>query len=110
MAERMHSETGSTPARRGFRVGIDTGGTHTDLVLVAEDGAQFLTLKVPSTPQDLSEGILDGLERIVAEKGVTTAHALTQHRDAWDRAAHRTPHGAPIELRPDDFRHSAENG
>ena len=43
------------------------------------------------------------LERIVAEKGVTTAHALAQHREAWDRAAHRTPHGAPIELRSDDF-------
>ena len=43
------------------------------------------------------------LERMVAEKGVTTAHALAQHREAWDRAAHRTPHGAPIELRVDDF-------
>lgn len=43
------------------------------------------------------------LERIVAEKGVTTARALAQHREAWDRAAHRTPHGAPIQLRPDDF-------
>jgi nitrile hydratase accessory protein len=44
------------------------------------------------------------LERIVAEKGVTTSQALAQHYDAWDRAAHRTPHGAPIELRAEDFR------
>lgn len=43
------------------------------------------------------------LERVVAEKGVTTTHALAQHRQAWDRAAHRTPHGAPIQLRADDF-------
>ena len=43
------------------------------------------------------------LERIAAEKGVTSARALAQHREAWDRAAHRTPHGAPIELRADDF-------
>lgn len=43
------------------------------------------------------------LERIVTEKGVTTAHALAQHREAWDHAAHRTPHGAPIQLREDDF-------
>jgi nitrile hydratase accessory protein len=44
------------------------------------------------------------LERIVAEKNVTTSQALAQHYDAWDRAAHRTPHGTPIELRAEDFR------
>ncbi|HEY2919060.1 MAG TPA: nitrile hydratase accessory protein [Candidatus Binatia bacterium] len=44
------------------------------------------------------------LERIVAEKSVTTSQALAQHYDAWDRAARRTPHGTPIELRAEDFR------
>jgi nitrile hydratase accessory protein len=44
------------------------------------------------------------LERLVAEKGVTTRQALTRHYDAWDHAADRTPHGTPIELRPEDFR------
>jgi hypothetical protein len=29
---------------------------------------------------------------------------LHRYRDAWDRASDRTPHGQPIELRPDDFR------
>jgi len=29
---------------------------------------------------------------------------LHRYRDAWDRACDRTPHGQPIELRPDDFR------
>src|SRR6516162_3775135 len=43
------------------------------------------------------------LERMVAEKGVTTADALTRYCHAWDRAAHRTPHGAPIELRSEDI-------
>ena len=47
------------------------------------------------------------LERMVAEKDVTTMETLTQHRHAWDRAAHRTPHGTPIELRPEDFSGSA---
>ena len=47
---------------------------------------------------------LAALERIVAEKGVTDATTLTRYHDAWDRAADRTPHGQPIELRPDDFR------
>jgi nitrile hydratase accessory protein len=46
---------------------------------------------------------LAALERVVAEKGVTDALTLTRYRDAWDHAADRTPHGMPIELRPDDF-------
>ncbi|MDB5564102.1 MAG: hypothetical protein JWP84_668 [Tardiphaga sp.] len=45
------------------------------------------------------------LENLIAEKGVTTAATLHRYRDAWDHAADRTPHGAPIELRPVDFRH-----
>jgi nitrile hydratase accessory protein len=44
------------------------------------------------------------LEGLVADKGVTTADTLHRYRDAWDHAADRTPHGTPIELRPEDFR------
>jgi nitrile hydratase accessory protein len=43
------------------------------------------------------------LERLVAEKGVADSQTLARYRDAWDRAADRTPHGMPIELRADDF-------
>jgi hypothetical protein len=43
------------------------------------------------------------LERLVAEKGVADSQTLARYRDAWDRAADRTPHGMPIELRGDDF-------
>ncbi|MBB5045760.1 nitrile hydratase accessory protein [Rhodopseudomonas rhenobacensis] len=43
------------------------------------------------------------LERLVAEKGVASADTLHRTRDAWDRAADRTPHGAPIVLQPEDF-------
>ncbi len=39
----------------------------------------------------------------VAEKGVASSDTLTRYRDAWDHAADRTPHGSPIELRPEDF-------
>jgi nitrile hydratase accessory protein len=46
---------------------------------------------------------LNALERIVAAKGITTDETLHRYRDAWDRAADRTPHGTPIELKPDDF-------
>jgi nitrile hydratase accessory protein len=46
---------------------------------------------------------LAALERIVAEKGVVERSALTRTRDAWEHACARTPHGAPIELQPEDF-------
>jgi nitrile hydratase accessory protein len=38
------------------------------------------------------------LETVIAEKGVTTAAALAETRDAWERAAEATPHGQPILL------------
>ena len=44
------------------------------------------------------------LEKLVAAKGVATLEIQHRYRDAWDHAADRTPHGAPIELRPEDFR------
>jgi nitrile hydratase accessory protein len=47
---------------------------------------------------------LAALERIVADKGITDRAALARYYDAWDRAADRTPHGVPIELRQEDFR------
>lgn len=43
------------------------------------------------------------LERMVAEKGLTDLPAIARHADAWSHAALRTPHGTPIELRPEDF-------
>jgi nitrile hydratase accessory protein len=43
------------------------------------------------------------LEKLIAEKGVATLEIQHRYRDAWDHAADRTPHGAPIELRPEDF-------
>jgi nitrile hydratase accessory protein len=43
------------------------------------------------------------LETLVAAKGVAPSEMLHQYRDAWDHAADRTPHGSPIELKPEDF-------
>ena len=43
------------------------------------------------------------LEKMVATKGVATLETLDRYRDAWDHAADRTPHGTPIELKPEDF-------
>ena len=57
----------------------------------------------PDTNETYYRHWLAALERIVAEKGVTDAAALARHRDAWDHAAERTPHGMPITLQPEDF-------
>jgi nitrile hydratase accessory protein len=57
----------------------------------------------PDTGETYYSHWLATLERLVAEKGVATEQTLARYRDAWDRAADRTPHGTPIELRPDDF-------
>ena len=46
---------------------------------------------------------LAALEALLAAKTVTTPEALARYRHAWDAAAHRTPHGTPIELRTADF-------
>jgi len=52
-----------------FRVGVDIGGTFTDLVLVGDDGT-LATRKVSSTPPDYAEGIVAGLSGLLAEAGV----------------------------------------
>jgi nitrile hydratase accessory protein len=57
----------------------------------------------PDTGETYYRHWLAALERIVTEKGLTNAAALARCREAWDHAADRTPHGEPIELRPEDF-------
>ena len=57
----------------------------------------------PDTGETYYRHWLATLERLVAEKGIASPDTLARYRDAWDRAADRTPHGAPIELSPGDF-------
>lgn len=57
----------------------------------------------PDTGETYYRHWLATLERLIAEKGVTTSETLHRYRDAWDHAADRTPHGSPIVLQPEDF-------
>ena len=57
----------------------------------------------PSTGTDYHQRWLATLERMVAERGVAGADTLARYRDAFARAARRTPHGSAIELRAEDF-------
>jgi N-methylhydantoinase A len=54
-----------------YRLGVDVGGTFTDLFLVSEEsGSAQFRVKTPSTPSDPSEGVLNGVARICDEAGI----------------------------------------
>jgi N-methylhydantoinase A len=55
----------------GYRLGVDVGGTFTDLLLFDEATGAFWRHKTPSTPHDSSEGILTGVHAICADAGVS---------------------------------------
>ncbi len=53
-----------------YRLGVDVGGTFTDLLLFDHTTGNFWRHKTPSTPHDSSEGILNGVTTITSEAGV----------------------------------------
>ena len=53
-----------------YRLGVDVGGTFTDLLLISEETGETYTAKVPSTPEDSSVGVLNGVARICEESGI----------------------------------------
>lgn len=52
-----------------FRVGVDIGGTFTDLMFLGSENT-ILPVKVPSTPQDYSDGVIAGIEQGCRQLGV----------------------------------------
>jgi len=54
----------------GYRLGIDIGGTFTDIVLLGDDGALY-SKKILSTPDDYSRAIQDGAAMLLAETGIS---------------------------------------
>jgi N-methylhydantoinase A len=52
-----------------YRLGVDIGGTFTDVVLLGADGSLTAT-KVLSTPADYAEGVLDGIVRLRRDTGI----------------------------------------
>lgn len=53
-----------------YRLGVDVGGTFTDLLLVNEKTGGIWTAKVPSTPADQSIGVLHGIARVCERAGI----------------------------------------
>ena len=70
-----------------YRIGIDVGGTFTDLVAVDESGRVTLA-KTASTPADQSLGVMDGLARL--------AEALSIDRAGLLQATERIVHGTTV--------------
>ena len=54
-----------------LRVGIDTGGTFTDVVAFDESTGALATTKTPSTPHDPAEGFLAGITKILDQLGAS---------------------------------------
>ena len=53
-----------------YRLGVDVGGTFTDLLLVHDETGTLYRVKTPTTPADPSQGVLAGVHRICEESGV----------------------------------------
>ena len=68
-----------------FTIGIDVGGTYTDLVAIDENGKTVFA-KSPSTPADQSVGVMAGLEELARRLKLTRADML----GATDRIVHGT--------------------
>ena len=58
-------------ARRRIRIGIDTGGTFTDVVALDEGTGELVTTKTPSTPDNPADGFIDGVTKVLGLMGAT---------------------------------------
>ena len=56
--------------KNSYRLGVDVGGTFTDVLLLNEQNGEMSTAKVPSTPHDSSIGVLNGIARVCEESKV----------------------------------------
>ncbi len=55
---------------KGYRLGVDVGGTFTDLLLIEEQSGKTYSAKVPSTPKDSSIGVFNGIAKLCQKTGV----------------------------------------
>ena len=82
-----------------FRLGVDVGGTFTDLLLVDESSGHTYMAKVPSTPEDSSIGVLNGIDRICEESDIDPKQVMqVMHGTTVATNAVLTQKGAKVGL------------
>lgn len=69
--------------KRRFRLGVDVGGTFTDIILIGSEG-EILYSKTPSTPKNQSLGVLEGIRKVFSS------------RDAYPSEIGRIVHGTTV--------------
>jgi N-methylhydantoinase A len=60
----------TVPGQRRVRIGIDTGGTFTDVVAVDEHSGELVTTKTPSTPANPADGFMLGIKKVLGMLGL----------------------------------------
>jgi N-methylhydantoinase A len=76
-------ESGRAPGSPSWRLGVDIGGTFTDLALANEATGEMAVVKVPTTPRDFGQGVIAALRTAIDTHAVTAgavsllAHATT---------------------------------
>jgi N-methylhydantoinase A len=82
-----------------YRLGVDVGGTFTDFLLMNDETGETHTAKVPSTPEDSSIGVLNGIARVCEETGIDpTDIRLVMHGTTVATNAVLTGRGAKVGL------------
>ena len=82
-----------------YRLGVDVGGTFTDFLLLNEDTGETKTAKVPSTPEDSSIGVLNGVAKICNSSGIDPSDIkLVMHGTTVATNAVLTGRGAKVGL------------
>jgi N-methylhydantoinase A len=62
------------PSPRSIRIGIDTGGTFTDVVAFDEASGELVTTKTPSTPGNPADGFMAGIDKVLGLLGLPEGH------------------------------------
>ena len=82
---------------RRIRIGIDTGGTFTDVVAFDEDTGELVTTKTPSTPGNPADGFLAGIDKVLGPA-------------RGDRRGHRRGHRTAPRSRPTSCSRARSTG
>ncbi|GAA2886833.1 hydantoinase/oxoprolinase family protein [Streptosporangium fragile] len=80
---------------RSVRIGVDTGGTFTDVVAVDEQTGEITTTKTPSTPANPADGFMEGVRKVL-RKAARTAGGAVAAEDVGMEAVAAVVHGTTV--------------